>query len=116
HNLNVLVSDVFPRIRALVPDARLAIVGKGLSDAALARVRGQEGVEYVGAVADVRPYIARASVVINYVESGGGIAIKILEAMAMAKPVVANAIAAEGIAAMPARDLLVASTKSEFAE
>jgi len=116
HNLHVLVTEIFPRIRALVPDAQLTIVGKGLSDAALARLRGQEGVDCVGAVADVRPYIARASVLINYVESGGGIAIKILEAMAMAKPVVANDIAAEGIAAMPGRDLMVASTQGEFAE
>lgn len=116
HNLAVLVNDVFPLIQRLVPAARLSIVGKGLSGRALGDLQARAGVEYVGAVSDVRPYIARASVVVNYVESGSGIAIKILEAMAMGKPVVTNAMGVEGIAATAGTHLLVASTKVDFAE
>jgi glycosyltransferase involved in cell wall biosynthesis len=116
HNLAVLVTDVFRRIRRLVPNARLSIVGKGLSGPVLRAVQAEEGVEYLGPVPDIRPHIARASVVVNYVESGGGIAIKVLEAMSMGKPVVANTLAAEGIAAVHGRDLLIASSKEEFAE
>lgn len=116
HNLAVLVQDVFPLIQQLVPAARLSIVGKGLSGRALADVKARAGVEYIGAVSDVRPYIARASVVVNYVESGSGIAIKILEAMAMGKPVVTNELGAEGIAATSGMHLLVASTKLGFAQ
>ena len=115
HNLAVLVNDLFPRIRRLVPGARLSIVGKGLTEGTRAH-RSQDGVEYVGEVADVRPYIARAAVVVNYVESGGGIAIKVLEALAMAKPVVANAIAAEGIEASNGQHLIVVSTKDKFVQ
>lgn len=116
HNLAVLVNDVFPLIRLRVPNARLTIVGKGLSGAALRDVRARAGVDYVGPVNDVRPYIARASVVVNYVESGSGIAIKVLEAMAMGKAVVTNVLGAEGIDATDGTHLLIASTKAHFAQ
>jgi glycosyltransferase involved in cell wall biosynthesis len=116
HNLEVLVYEVLPLIRRQMPTARLSVVGSGLSGNSLRGIRDQPGVDYVGPVEDVRPYIARSSVAVNYVESGGGIAIKVLEAMAMAKAVVANTVAAEGIAAKSGRDLLVARSKSEFAE
>jgi glycosyltransferase involved in cell wall biosynthesis len=115
HNLAVLVNEVFPMIKQLAPAARLAIVGRGLSGDVLAAVRARNGVDYVGPVDDVRPHIARASVVVNYVESGSGIAIKVLEAMSMGKPVVTNALGAEGIAATSGTHLIVATTKTEFA-
>lgn len=115
HNLAVLVNEVFPLIQRMVPGARLSIVGKGLSGRALAEVRSRPGVDYVGPVSDVRPHIARSSVVVNYVASGSGIAIKILEAMAMGKAIVTNALGAEGIAATSGRHLVIASTKVDFA-
>ncbi len=115
HNLAVLANELFPQIRRLAPNARLWVVGRGLRGAAR-DPRRQDGVEYVGEVADVRPYIARAAVIVNYVESGGGIAIKVLEALAMEKPVVANTIAAEGIDASNGRHLIIASTKDQFVE
>jgi glycosyltransferase involved in cell wall biosynthesis len=115
HNLAVLVNDVFPLIQQLAPAARLLIVGKGLSGRALADINERAGVDYVGPVDDVRPYLARASVVVNYVESGSGIAIKVLEAMAMGKPVVTNDLGAEGIDATSGTHLLVTSTRNEFA-
>jgi glycosyltransferase involved in cell wall biosynthesis len=116
HNLAVLVNAVFPLIQLRVPAARLTIVGKGLSGAALREVRARSGVDYVGPVNDVRPYIARSSVVVNYVESGSGIAIKVLEAMAMGKAVVTNVLGAEGIDATDGTHLLIASTKADFAQ
>jgi len=115
-NLAVLIDDVLPLICRRVPTARLSIVGKGLTGRLLAAVRTRQGVDYVGPVADVRPYIARSSVVLNYVESGSGIAIKVLEAMAMGKAVVTNVLGAEGISAISGRHLLIASTKAEFAD
>lgn len=116
HNLAVLVREVFPLIQQLAPAARLSVVGRGLDGPLLAELKARNGIDYVGAVPDVRPYIARASVVVNYVESGSGIAIKLLEAMAMGKPIVTNDLGVEGIAATNGTNLLVASSKSEFAQ
>jgi glycosyltransferase involved in cell wall biosynthesis len=69
----------------------------------------------VGAVPDIRAYIGRAAVVVAPLRIGGGTRLKILEAMAMGRPVVATRIGAEGIDAMPERDLLIADDPSELA-
>jgi glycosyltransferase involved in cell wall biosynthesis len=116
HNLLVLVREIFPLIRRLEPSARLFIVGRGLSGSVSADLRTQDGVKVVGPVPDVRPQIARASVVVNYVESGSGVAVKVLEAMAMGKAVVTNTLGAEGIAAVNGEHIFIASTRQAFAE
>ncbi len=115
HNLRVLLSDIYPRIRALLPEAKLTVVGKGVT-AELLRLAKDQGVEVAGAVPDVRPYLASASLVLNYLESGGGIALKVLEAMAMRRPVLSNDLGVEGIALTAGRDAEVANSKEEFAQ
>jgi polysaccharide biosynthesis protein PslH len=97
--------EVFPQVLRAEPATRLLVVGGtalALSD------RQRRGVVLIGAVDDVRPYVGRAAVVIAPLRIGGGTRLKILEAMAMARPVVATRIGAEGIDAVPGRDLLIA--------
>jgi polysaccharide biosynthesis protein PslH len=95
-----------PAIRAIHPNAVFAIVGrKPTADVrALARL---PGVIVTGEVADTRHWIAAADVVVAPLKLARGIQNKVLEAMAMGKPVVASPAAAEGIDAEPGRDLLV---------
>jgi len=66
------------------------------------------GVRIIGGVPDVRPYIARSALLINYLESGGGIALKVLEAMAMRRPVLCNSLGCEGIPIRHGREVFVA--------
>jgi glycosyltransferase involved in cell wall biosynthesis len=68
-----------------------------------------------GEVADVRPYIARAHGVVVPLRAGGGTRLKILEAMAMARPVVSTALGAEGLAIAPGHDILIADDAKDFA-
>jgi sugar transferase (PEP-CTERM/EpsH1 system associated) len=98
--------DVMPAIRGLY-DARFAIVGRRPDPTVLA-LDGQDGVIVTGEVPDIRPWLAAASVVVAPLKIARGIQNKVLEAMAMARPVVASPGAFEGIDAVPARDLLVA--------
>jgi sugar transferase (PEP-CTERM/EpsH1 system associated) len=100
-------SEVMPQVRAKRPDACFAIVGRK-PDAALLRIHGKGGVRVTGAVADVRSWIAAADVVVAPLEIARGIQNKVLEGMAMARPVIASPAAFEGIDAVPGRDLLVA--------
>lgn len=90
------VQTIFPHIRADHPPGRFAIVGRAPSDAvkALAKV---PGVIVTGEVADVRGWLAAASVVVAPLKLARGVQNKVLEAMAMARPVVASAAAAQGI-------------------
>ena len=75
-----------------------------------------ERVIVTGAVADMRSWLAAADVVVAPLKLARGIQNKVLEAMAMAKPVVASAAAFEGIEAVPGRDLLVADGAGAMAE
>jgi sugar transferase (PEP-CTERM/EpsH1 system associated) len=100
-------ADVLPAIRARHPDARFAIVGRK-PDAALRRMNGRDGVIVTGAVPDVRGWIAAADVIVAPLSIARGIQNKVLEGMAMARPVVASPAAFAGIDATPGQDLIVA--------
>lgn len=88
--------EIMPRIRAAHPEARFAIVGRN-PGAAVQALAKREGVIVTGEVADVRGWLAAAAVVVAPLKLARGIQNKVLEAMAMARPVVASSAAAEGI-------------------
>lgn len=87
---------VLPHIRAAHPDADFVIVGRNPTDAVTALAR-RDGVKVTGEVADVRPWLDAAACVVAPLKIARGIQNKVLEAMAMARPVVASGPAAEGI-------------------
>jgi len=99
--------DVLPPIRARHPEARFAIVGRNPT-AALTALDGRDGVTVTGSVPEVQSWLARADVVVAPLGIARGLQNKVLEAMAMARPVVASPQAFEGIDAEPGRDLIVA--------
>lgn len=105
---------VLPSVRAVNPDACFHIVGRNPASAvrALARL---PGVDVAGAVDDIRPWIASADIVVAPLRIARGIQNKVLEAMAMARPVVASAAAAEGIAATPGTHFMVAADDTAMA-
>ncbi len=96
-----------PAIRAAYPAARFAIVGRSPT-AAVHALASEPGVHVTGEVADVRGWIAAADLVVAPLRIARGIQNKVLEAMAMARPVLCSAAAANGIDAEPGQDLLVA--------
>ena len=89
--------EVFPRICQIAPYARFKIVGQNPSSRLRRIAEGNPAVELMGRVADVRPHVAEAEVVVVPLRVGGGTRIKIPEAMAMAKAVVSTHIGAEGL-------------------
>jgi sugar transferase (PEP-CTERM/EpsH1 system associated) len=105
---------IWPRIRRRLPDLQFEIVGRDPDPRVVALGR-RPGVIVTGEVADVRPYIAGSRCVVVPLRSGGGTRLKILEAMAMARPVVSTALGAEGLAITPGRDILIADDAERFA-
>jgi sugar transferase (PEP-CTERM/EpsH1 system associated) len=106
--------DVLPKVRARLPNAKFWIVGSNPAEAVLALGKA-DGVVVTGRVPDIRPYLAHAAAVVAPLRIARGIQNKVLEAMSMAKPVVASPAAAEGIPAADGREFLVASDPDEFA-
>lgn len=98
---------IFPAIREVHPQAQLHIVGRAPT-AALTKLDGKSGMRVWGAVPDVRPFLAGATIVLVPLEIARGVQNKVLEAMAMGRPVLATSGAATGIGAEPGRQLLVA--------
>ncbi|MEY2925863.1 MAG: hypothetical protein RL367_340, partial [Pseudomonadota bacterium] len=98
-----------PAIRAACPTAQFAIVGRAPT-AAVKALATLDGVIVTGAVDDTRDWLAAAAVVVAPLKLARGIQNKVLEAMAMAKAVVASAAAAEGIDARPNRDFIVSDS------
>jgi polysaccharide biosynthesis protein PslH len=113
--VTAFATEVLPRIRAVRPDTRFAIVGRK-PPAAVQRLADQPGVLVTGTVPDVRAWLAAASVVVAPLRIARGVQNKVLEAMAMARPVVATTGAATGIEAEHGRDLLVADSAEAQAE
>ena len=99
--------EVLPLIHAHHPGATFAIVGRNPSKAVTA-LAALPGVVVTGGVPDVRGWLAAADVVVAPLRTARGIQNKVLEAMAMARPVVASPQAAEGIDARHGEHLLIA--------
>lgn len=108
------VREVWPRIRACRPQAILAIVGARPSPEVQAL--GCADVQVTGWVPDVRPYLQHALAVVAPMRIARGIQNKVLEGMAMGRPVVVTPKALEGLEAVPGRDLLLADGPLAFAE
>jgi glycosyltransferase involved in cell wall biosynthesis len=108
-----LLHEVWPLLAKSHPRARLKIVGQHPTPEILA-FRGPR-VEVSGQVEDVRPHLSSAAVSIAPLRIGGGTRFKILEAMAMARPVVSTPLGAEGIKFESGRHLLLADDAAAFA-
>jgi sugar transferase (PEP-CTERM/EpsH1 system associated) len=107
-------NTILPLVRRSLPDAQFHIVGANPTSAvrSLAKLRG---VYVTGRVPDVRPYLANATAAVAPMRIARGIQNKVLEAMAMARPVIVTADALEGIAAVPDSELLLADSAPAFA-
>jgi glycosyltransferase involved in cell wall biosynthesis len=112
--VNIIVREIFPKVKALAPQARFRIVGRTPPESMLKSV--QEGVEIIPNVPDIRPYIAEADVVIVPLMSGSGTRIKILEAMGMGKAIVSTSKGAEGLDVKDGYDIIIRDRVDEFAE
>ena len=104
--------EALPALRRQWPSLRLHIVGRSPAPAVLALA--SDAVVVSGTVPDVRPYLQHAAVVVAPLRLARGVQNKVLEAMAMARPVVAAAACVEAIDVTAGRDLLSAVSAEDF--
>jgi len=107
--VSAFARDVLPQL----PGVRFVVAGRKPAPEVLAL--RQAGVVVTGEVADIRSWLAAADVVVAPLAIARGIQNKVLEAMAMAKAVVASPAAFEGIEAEPGRELVLASMPEQAA-
>jgi glycosyltransferase involved in cell wall biosynthesis len=108
-------SQVYDTLKQRFPNLKVFVVGQNPPPAVRALAK-DPSICVTGFVEDVRPYVARASVVIAPFVSGMGIKNKVLEAMAMGKPVVTTSIGVRGINATHGDHLCIADSPLKFAD
>jgi len=93
--VRLLVEQILPRVRQMIPDASLQLVGNNPPD--WMREMESDYIEITGRVPDVQPYLAGATVFVCPLRIGAGLKNKVLEALAMGIPVVATPLSVDGI-------------------
>jgi glycosyltransferase involved in cell wall biosynthesis len=108
------LKEVWPLLKEKIPTLTMDIAGTNPPESVVTLGKSLPGVTVHGYVDDVRPMIDSAAVFVCPIRDGGGTKLKILDAFAMKKCVVAHPIACEGINATPGKDIVFASTPAEF--
>ena len=107
------IEAILSEIRHEVPDVSLVVVGRNPTPR-LRTAAEKAGVRVTGTVDDVRPYLAEAAVCVVPLRVGGGTRLKIFEAIAMGKAVVATTVGAEGLPLVSGKHFLQADDPTDF--
>jgi sugar transferase (PEP-CTERM/EpsH1 system associated) len=105
--------SVVPHLRRGEPRVQFTIVGSNPT-AEVTALSTLEGIVVTGRVGDVRPYLAHARAIVAPLRIARGVQNKVLEAMAMARPIIASPQALTGINGISGRDYILAKTDDEF--
>jgi polysaccharide biosynthesis protein PslH len=106
-------NEILPLLQRKIPALDFKIVGRNPAPQVL-ELGKRGGVHVTGTVPDIRSYVAGALALVVPLRSGGGTRLKILEAMAMERPVISTSIGAEGLEITPGADILIADNREQF--
>jgi glycosyltransferase involved in cell wall biosynthesis len=109
------VTQIFSRIRSQVTDVRFVVAGRNPPEGFRQRLSRVSGVEFTGTVRDMRAEIASAAVCVVPLRMGSGTRLKILEAAAMAKPIVSTRLGAEGLEFLDGQEIVLEDEPAAFA-
>jgi polysaccharide biosynthesis protein PslH len=108
-----LAREILPKVREHLPDARLLLVGNGPPPAV--EKLADSNVQVTGHVPDVTPYLETAAVVLVPLRLGGGMRVKVMEALGAGKPVVASSLAVAGMPLVDGKHALIRDDADSFA-
>jgi glycosyltransferase involved in cell wall biosynthesis len=108
------VREVWPQLAAARPDVSLTVIGADPPEDLRRAAALDPRLVLAGQVPDIRPHLDRAAVFICPILDGGGTRLKVLDALAMARPVVSTTIGCEGIDLEPEREVLLGDTPETF--
>jgi glycosyltransferase involved in cell wall biosynthesis len=111
---NLLIEEIYPRLKEMYPDCRLLLVGRVPTPAMLDAAKRDSDIIVTGSVPDVRPYLAATRVMLVPLRQGGGTRFKILEAFAAGCPVVSTSKGAEGLKVKDGKQLLIRDSVEEI--
>jgi glycosyltransferase involved in cell wall biosynthesis len=114
--IRFFVREIWPLVKNRFADARLYLAGKNPAEEVLAFAQADSSIVVIPNPDDMRPILARAAVCICPLLEGGGTRLKILDALAMGKPMVTTTIGCEGLRVTHGENILVADAPRDFAD
>ena len=108
-------NQIFPKVRKIFPDVHFYVVGKN-PKRKIINLNKDRGITVTGTVKDIRPFIIKSSIVVIPMRIGSGMKNKMLEAMALGKPIVCTSLAAEALNDKCKSKVFIADTPEEFAK
>ncbi|VAX32148.1 hypothetical protein MNBD_NITROSPIRAE03-1263, partial [hydrothermal vent metagenome] len=114
--VDYFLDQIWPIVKDEMPDVTIDFVGSSPTKKLQKKASIDNNIKVIGFIEDIRPLVQRASVFVAPIRSGSGTKIKVLNAMAQAKAVVASTVAAEGIEVADSENILLANEPIEFAE
>lgn len=115
HGLNLFLDEIWPAVREHRPDAEFSIVGRGVTPD-IQKWHGTNGINVVGAVDALEPYYAKCHVAVAPMQFSVGSSIKILEALAFNRPIVAFEDATKRHGLQDGAEAFIAASSKEFSE
>ena len=113
--LTWFLEDIYPLIKAQVPDVRCTLIGSRPPESLIQHSRTDRTLTVTGYVEDPMPFMEDSSMMIVPLLAGGGMRVKILNALSQGIPMVSTSIGCEGIRVEPGKDILIADTPENFA-
>lgn len=110
--VQILITDVWPKIKNKIPNAKLWIVGMNITPK-VQKFAGDD-VEITQGIPDIRDAYRQSTVLVAPIKGPGGTRLKILEAMASGLPVVTTKVGAEGLGVTNGKEALIADTPEEL--
>ncbi len=114
--INWFLDAIYPLIKARLPEVRCTLIGARPPESIIERAKTDPSLTVTGYVDDPLPYLQDASMMIVPLKAGGGMRVKILNALAQGIPMVTTTVGCEGIAVTHDKDILIADEPSAFAE
>jgi glycosyltransferase involved in cell wall biosynthesis len=110
------LDHIYPLVKQRVPDVRCTLIGARPPESIQARAESDPSLTVTGYVDDPLPYIQDASMMVVPLKAGGGMRVKILNALSQGIPMVSTTVGCEGIAVTHGEDILIADEPAAFAD
>jgi glycosyltransferase involved in cell wall biosynthesis len=109
------INQVFPKVKSLDQNITFHVAGRNAPDWLRDKIKG-DGVFYYGEIPDATRFMQEHGILVSPCFSGGGMRVKIIEAMTQGKPVVTTSIGAEGLGAVHGKNILIGHSSAEFVD
>jgi len=108
--------EIWPLLKKKVPHIHMHVVGEMPAEEMTELAKNDDNYHVYGFVDDIKSIFYKAGIYVCPISDGGGTKLKILDALAMGKPIVANEIACEGIGVVEGKNVLFAETPEEYVD